>query len=209
MNKIPENTELILFDLGGVVINIEWQRSVHEFARLTKSTFEELNQLMRENELVQKIETGAMQPEKFRNWFRDLFEIDLADSEIDLAWNAMLRDIPHERVNIIRKLSKEYSVMCLSNTNAIHIKAFNQILKNENGVENLESIMHKTYYSHLLKTRKPDPRAWEIILQENHLKPKSVLYFDDNENNHKIALELGINSVLISNDYTIEMFFNE
>lgn len=209
MKNIPKNTEAIIFDLGGVVINIEWQRSVQAFAELTKSSFEELNQLMREQELVQKIETGRLQPEAFRAWFKEQFQNGFADEAIDLAWNAMLMDIPLERIEIIKQLALNYQVMCLSNTNAIHIRAFNRILEESSGHKNLEEIMHRTYYSHDMKTRKPDPESWKIILRENHLRPESVLYFDDNENNHRVATELGLNSVLITGDYTIETYFNE
>ena len=74
--------------------------------------------------------------------------------------------------------------------------------------DSLEKLMDKTYYSHLLKTRKPEPKAWEIILNENQLAAESVLYFDDNERNHQVATELGFDSVLIDPDHTIEKYFD-
>jgi putative hydrolase of the HAD superfamily len=99
--------------------------------------------------------------------------------------------------------------MCLSNTNAIHIKALNSILHNTSKYSDLNQLMHKTYYSHELLCRKPDPKIWNIVLDQNNLSPNEVLYFEDNESNHEQALSLGLNSVLISNDYTIENYFNE
>ncbi len=204
-----KGVECILFDLGGVIINIDWKLSVYAFSELTGNSFEELNRLMRREELVQKIETGEMNPEDFRNWFKNYFQTDFHNLKIDKAWNAMLLDIPQERVKIIENLRKNYQVMCLSNTNDIHIKELNKRLLNVSKYKNLEVLMDKTYYSHNLKTRKPDPQAWKIILDENQFSPESVLYFDDNETNHQIALEMGINSILISPDYTIEKYFNE
>ncbi|QNL22919.1 HAD family phosphatase [Hyphobacterium sp. CCMP332] len=206
--NISKNIRLILFDLGGVIIDIDWKKSVKAFAELTGRSFEELNHLMRKEELVQRIETGKMDSEGFRNWFCRVFNNDFENAEIDNAWNAMLLDIPLKRIELIKTLKENYSVMCLSNTNEIHINELNSKLSLISEFDSLENLMDKTYYSHLLKTRKPEPRAWEIILNENQLTAESVLYFDDNERNHQVAKELGFNSVLIDSDNTIEQYFN-
>lgn len=209
MKSIPKNIKCILFDLGGVVINIDWKRSVYAFCDLTGKSFDELNQMMRKEELVQGIETGKLNPQEFREWFRKLFNKKIDNKSIDSAWNAMLLDIPTERIKLIQELRNNYSVMCLSNTNEIHIRDFNSKLSAVSTLNNLEELMHKTYYSHLLETRKPDPKAWTIILEENQLEPESVLYFEDNKINHQVALNLGINSVLIDQQNTIEKYFYE
>jgi glucose-1-phosphatase len=209
VHQLPKEISCVLFDLGGVVINIEWQRSVYAFAKLTNSSFDFLNDLMRKEELVQKIETGALTPEQFRQWFQHYFNSEYSDEDIDLAWNAMLLDIPQKRIELISNLSKVKSVMCLSNTNNIHITALNKILSDSSKYKTLEDLMDKTYYSHLLKKRKPDPECWTVILEENNLKAEQVLYFDDNENNHEVAQQLGFQSVLIQGDLTIESYFNE
>lgn len=206
--NISKNIKLILFDLGGVIIDIDWKKSVKAFADLTNSSFDELNQLMRKEELVQRIETGKMDSIEFRDWFCQVFNKDFDDAEIDNAWNAMLLEIPKERIELIKTLKENYSVMCLSNTNEIHINELNSKLSLISEFDSLEKLMDKTYYSHLLKTRKPEPKAWEIILNENQLEAESVLYFDDNERNHQVATELGFNSVLIDAEYTIEKYFN-
>ncbi len=200
--------ECILFDLGGVVINIDWRKSVDAFAELTGRSFEELNQLMRKEELVQRIETGNIDSNGFREWFCTIFDKRFESEEIDKAWNAMLLEIPKERIDLIKSLRNEFRIMCLSNTNEIHINALNSKLSAVSEYERLEQLMDKTYYSHVLKTRKPEPEAWEIILEENQLAAESVLYFDDNKTNHEVALKLGFNSVLISSDFTIEQYFD-
>ncbi len=207
--NFPKNIKCILFDLGGVVINIDWQLSVHAFAKILNSNFQTINKIMREHELVQRIEKGEMQATDFRNWFRDFSGNEFNDQVIDNAWNAMLLDIPSTRIEIIKRLSENYKVMCLSNTNAIHIEAFNKILNAASGYRNLEEVMFKTYYSHIMKMRKPDPRCWESILSENDLEADEVLYFDDNENNHQVAQQLGLHSVLIDNTLSIEKYFHE
>lgn len=199
----------MLFDLGGVVINIDWKRSVYEFAALLDSDFESLNQIMRKEELVQKIETGIFDEDTFRNWFREYFQKDFNDQDIDAAWNAMLLDIPKERIELLKNLRSQFNTMCLSNTNSIHIRRFNELLGEKSDYTDLKDLLDKTYYSHLIKARKPDKSTWQIILDENNLEPSSVLYFDDNETNHQVALDMGINSIHIDNNYRIEDFFNE
>ena len=119
-------------------------------------------------------------------------ECDNASIElVENAWNAMLVDLPQSRLNYIKTLKNNYQIFLLSNTNAIHIRAF----KNKIGAEKwkvFSSVFDKMYLSHEIRFRKPDKEAFQIILEENKLKPNEVFFIDDSPQHIDAAKKLGI-----------------
>ncbi len=67
----------------------------------------------------------------------------------------------------------------------------------------------KVYYSWQTGFVKPDPKAWELVLTENNLKPDECLYFDDQEKNLKAAESLGIKSFMFTNEQELERTVSE
>lgn len=109
----------IIFDFGGVIIDIDEQLTIDEFARLG---FADTSKVSGKEffELIRKFEKGIFTPDIFRNKLRDFLDISATDQEIDDAWNALLFDIPAERMEIIEQLKKNYNIFLLSNSNEIH-----------------------------------------------------------------------------------------
>jgi putative hydrolase of the HAD superfamily len=207
--KDYSKVKVLLFDLGGVVINRDWDRSVKAFSSITNLPTREIIEILKAEDFVFRIETGNLEPNAFREWFSLKFNIDCPDSEIDSAWNAMLLDIPSVRISWMERLKPHYQLMCLSNTNQIHINKLNQILSHSSDYSDLNQILHRCFYSHELKMRKPDTNIFERVLSDIKVKPVEILYFEDNQNNFEKALKMGMKAVLVSTENTIEKFFNE
>jgi glucose-1-phosphatase len=121
-----------------------------------------------------------------------------------------LLDFPPERIELLKRIKNKYRTFLLSNTNSIHLKEFQQRLFNAHGVF-LEDLFEKTYYSHVVKLRKPSSAIFELVLKENNLAPSETLFIDDTASNFSEAKQLGIQVYHLTNGRSItEMdIFNE
>ena len=108
----------------------------------------------------------------------------------------MLIDLPKERIELLKKIKKNIPIFLLSNTNAIHISA----IKNKIGQKNYNdfyNIFKKVYFSHEIKIRKPDVAAFKLILKENKLSEKNVIFIDDSIQHINAAKKIGIKSIYL------------
>ncbi len=186
------NAKHIIFDLGGVILNIDYHLTINAFKALGFENFDNLFTQAQQIGLFDQLDQGLISPTGFRNGIRQLTPIPITDSAIDNAWNAMLLDFPTKRLELLGKIRKHYQTFLLSNTNAIHLESYNQILKTTFGLDNLSSFFNKEYYSHLIHLRKPNAEAFELILKENQLIPQETIFIDDSIQHVEGAKKLGI-----------------
>ena len=204
-----QNIKNIIFDLGGVIINIDYNKSIHELLKYSKTGSAMEFTQKAQSELFDLYETGNSTCEQFRNSLRTAYNLEATDEEIDAAWNAMLLDIPKERLDLLQELGKKYRIFLLSNTNAIHLKKFNEIVAHSFTIPSLDSLFEQTYYSHLVGKRKPDAAIFEQILAENKLSKEGTLFIDDSLQHIKSADSLGINTLHLQPPLTINTFFKD
>ncbi|MFN0187851.1 MAG: HAD family hydrolase [Bacteroidia bacterium] len=184
----------IIFDLGGVIINLSTQNTVDEFAKLAGISQEEVNQRMIQSQEFHDYEKGLISDSSFRTHVCGMLGKIASDVEIDRCWNAMLLDIPIERIRLLERLKNNYRIFLLSNTNEIHLKCFSSIVNHVTGNASLDSYFEKAYYSHHMKMRKPDAEIYDFVLTENKLNPSQTIFLDDNLTNLKGAEQCGINT---------------
>jgi len=198
----------IIFDLGGVILNIDYNLTAQAFKNLGVSNFDELYSKAQQSELFDLMETGMVSNQEFRNGIRDIINLQLSDEEIDNAWNAMLLDLPFKRIELLKKLKAEgYRLFLLSNTNQIHYDAYTENLKNEHGVEGLEEFFEKTYFSHKIHKRKPLKEIFQFVLDDAELKAEETIFIDDSLQHVLGAKEAGINAFHLEGD--VLTFFDE
>jgi len=199
----------IIFDLGGVIINIRFQLALDAFQKLSKSgKVLEFTQ-RQQSGLFDAYETGRISDAEFRAGLREQYDIEATDAEIDEAWNALLLDIPEERIHLLRELGNKYRLFLLSNTNAIHLVRFNQIVAESFTIPDLDSLFEKTYYSHLIGQRKPDAVVFEQILAENNLEAAETLFVDDSIQHIEGANTVGLKTLFLAPPLTINEAFKD
>ncbi len=199
MKGLPNNVNTLIFDLGGVVINLSYQKTYEAFSQLSGKSVEEIAQLAQQLEEFKHYETGKLSDATFRDFIRSRMGIKASDADIDAAWNAMLLDIPSSRLRTLLKLRESYQLFLLSNTNSIHLLNFNDRVKKVSGQPNLAYCFDKAYYSHEIGMRKPDVEIYQHVVKENALVPARTLFFDDLVPNLAGASQAGLQTYHVTN----------
>jgi len=186
----------ILFDLGGVILDINVQATLKAFYELGFPA--ELMQYPHSmtSDLFFKYETGKLDTQTFRNEIRKKTGIDMSDQAFDEAWNAMLVGIPEERTALLKSLSKRYALYMLSNTSELHVKVFEKMYLETSG-ESMHQVFKEMYYSHKIGWHKPDREAWEHVIKDAAIQAEETLFLDDNIHNIKASQELGFQAIHI------------
>ena len=204
-----QNIRNIIFDLGGVILNIDFKKTEAAFKLLGWDSFSEYISQFHISELFENYETGKIDDLQFVEGISALMGKAANNENIIEAWNALLLDFPRERIALLKKLKSKYRTFLLSNTNAIHLNEFQARLHQNEGVY-LEDLFEKAYYSHVVRLRKPSTEIFELVLRENNLDPAETLFIDDTASNFEGARKLGIQVYHLEpgNDITRMAMFN-
>jgi len=185
----------IIFDLGGVVINLDIPRTIHEFEKLGIAEFGEVFSQLSQTPLFDQFDKGLISEADFFRSIKAQFDLTHPAHELERAWNAMLLDFPAHRLEQLLVYKQHYTTFLLSNTNATHIRSFEKTLSDNHSVDNLKPFFHKVYYSCEINLRKPDKEIFEFVLDENGLKPEETVFIDDTIMHVQAAQSTGINAV--------------
>jgi putative hydrolase of the HAD superfamily len=203
----------IIFDFGGVICNLDVSLSVEKFKEFGplkpeyQGTKEEQDRQF--EKIVAKYETGLLTTPEFRDVLRDYYQVPPTDSAIDEAWNILLLGIPEPRIRLLEDLRNQYHIFLLSNSNELHYRKFGQDFKDQHQGRELDSLFEKTYFSFLLKMRKPDPAIFFHVLMDKKLHPEETLFIDDTLTNITAARESGIAAYLLSEGEDIMQLFEK
>jgi glucose-1-phosphatase len=189
----------IILDLGGVLLNIDYEAPVISFEKMGIPGFHEVYSKRAQSPLFDAFEKGLVTPEEFRDELRTIGKFDASDESIDQAWNSMLKDLPPQRMQLLEDLKKRGPLFLLSNTNEIHIDYFEKDLDREYGRSAFQEQFDKYYYSCRMKMRKPDPEIFLFVLQENDLDPSETLFIDDSPQHVEGAGKAGIRAAHLAN----------
>jgi putative hydrolase of the HAD superfamily len=195
----------IIFDLGGVLLNIDYEKTSKAFRDLGVENFDEMYSQLTADPLFRDLEMGRINEEAFYAAMKRAAKDDkLTDEQIDTAWNAMLLDFREDTMSFLETISEKYRLFLLSNTNIIHLKAFEKILHSFNSKESLDSYFEKAYYSHQIGYRKPNADAFEFVLEKHALIAAETLFIDDSSPNIETAKALGIQTILLKPGMAVE-----
>ncbi len=191
--KKYNNFSNIIFDFGGVLININPEMVVNQFKALGLKNTNMISEEYKKNGLFDKLEKGSISPQEFRDEIRKHLPQNVTDKQIDDAWNAMLLDLPYERLELLKQLRKNHKIYLLSNTNIIHWECYTKYVLDTYG-EELHSFFDNDYYSHNMNLRKPDKTIYTTVLEKEQLDPAETLFIDDMLQNVEAARSVGMHA---------------
>lgn len=198
MNK---NIKNIIFDLGGVVIDLSRESSVEHLQKIGLVDADRLLDPYVQRGPFLQLETGKITAAQFFDMVRA--DIRAAgrpvpdDDTIARAFEKFLIRIPVERLQRIRDLRRAgYRVYALSNTNPI---MFNGWISEAFQAEGLR---FNDYFDGAVTSFqegccKPDPRLFETALRRYGLDPAETLMLDDAPKNAAAAAETGMQAVRV------------
>jgi len=189
----------LLFDLGGVIMDIDKQRCVRSFERLglrdAAAYFGDYGQ----HGPFEAIEAGAIGPDEFHRQLRDLIESDApaTDGQIDRAFNAFLIGIPVERLQALRALRSRYRIYLLSNTNAImwHTRIASAFRAERRGIDDYFDGMVTSFQA---KALKPGADIFHYAARRLGIKPGETVFLDDSAANVDAARRLGFGGLHVA-----------
>lgn len=198
----------IIFDLGGVLLDIDYNLTRDAFGAIGVERFDEMYSQFSANKLFENLETGHITVPDFYRHIQSHYPM-LTNDEIKNAWNAMLISHRLEALPLLSLLKQHYRVFLFSNTNEIHLAAVRDMYKEESGREDFDSYFEKAWYSHEIGYRKPYAEAFEFVLKDAGLQPEETLFIDDSYPNIEGAKKAGIKTYLFPLQERINNMFEE
>ena len=190
-----ENIKAIIFDFGGVILDLDFKKLNRSFAELGVTNFEEMYSQKKADPLFERLEEGKITEAEFYDAFRRTVGINLTDDQIKNGWNTLLVSYREKALNTLAVLKNKYRLYMLSNTNSIHLGAFRKIYQDQVGKGSLADHFDKIYYSHEMGYRKPGKEIYEHVLRENNLSPAETLFIDDTISNIEGAKQAGLQTI--------------
>lgn len=191
-----QNIKNIIFDLGGVFIDIDFNKTKTAFENYGIMDYATKFSQHHASPFFQDFETGKLSAEEFLEEFRKKFHTDLSDEQITKAWNAMLGHFATEKMEWLTGVNKHYKTYLFSNTNILHQQQFEPQFVQEVGHRLQDYFLH-TYYSHDLGLRKPTVESFEKILEEQGLDKNETLFVDDTIGNIEGARNAGLSTFFL------------
>jgi glucose-1-phosphatase len=191
----------IIFDFGDVFINLDKEASLNELKKLGLTSWnEELENLN------QQFERGKITEVQFIIGLKKIIPNASID-DLRAAWNSVLLDFPLYRLEFLQRLSMNYRLFLLSNTDEIHIAKF----EHKVGItfaREFYQCFEKTYFSFEIGMRKPDPEIFNYILSKHELSMKRTLFIDDKKDNTDIAQSLGMHvwNLQVGSEDVVDLF---
>jgi putative hydrolase of the HAD superfamily len=187
----------IIFDLGGVIIDIHYQKTIEQFKSIGFTDFETIYSQLKQTHLFDLLETGKIPPQSFYMELQK-FHNHATNEQIKTAWNSMIGELPYQHVNLLKLLKKRYRTFLLSNTNPIHIEYFLNCIQEKFNYNPLLEMFEHTYYSHEIGYRKPDTNAYNYVLRDAGIKASETVFIDDLEINIAGAKDAGLHTYHLS-----------
>ena len=208
----PSDYDAIVFDLGGVILDLDFSRTVDSFTQLFARDASVLYTQMSQVPLFDRYERGETNSSEFRAQLGEFFELGrtIADAELDAAWNALLGGIPQAKLRCLTRLAQGTRLFLLSNTNEIHIERFllDYGARHESTFGPWSGLFEQDYYSHRMGLRKPEPAIFARVLEEHGLNAGRTLFIDDNPFNVEAARALGMQARLHPSNAPIDAYFD-
>ncbi len=185
------NTSAIIFDLGGVLIDVDYNKTINAFEKLGIEDARELYSQRSQSTLFNEIECGEISSEDFLMELSRRAKKELSLLEIKEAWNAIIGPYNKRIIPLLQSLKKDYKLFVLSNTNSIHIEKANDEWSKISSIS-MSSFFDKVYLSHEIGDRKPNTSVFKNLCEEQNLNPGKTLFIDDSIQHIESAKRMGL-----------------
>lgn len=205
---MTEHYDNIVFDLGGVVLDIDRDRCVDRLRELGLTRAAELLDLYKQQGDFLALEEGSISAARFSDILRSECSCDVTDDELRRALDSFITDLPVRRLEALRALRREGKrTFVLSNTNPIMFHSVIDRLFRQ------ESLAIGDYFDGIVtsfqeKVCKPDAGIFLILIRRYGLEPAKTLFIDDSQANVAMAEACGLKGLLLPKNTDFIEFLN-
>ena len=197
----------IMFDMGGVLINLNKQACINAYKALGYDNVEELIGNYSQQGAFLQLESGQISTKKFRDIIRREIKKPITDKQIDDAFIAFLVDMPDYTLNMLSELKKQYRIFMLSNTNGIIMNYVRHNIFNREGLT-IDDYFDRLFLSYEMGTVKPDSLIFEKVIEETGIDPTETLFLDDSKKNIEVAEKLGFKTFVVTQGQDYRYIFD-
>lgn len=195
-----KDIDTVVFDLGGVVIDLDRDRAVSRLEELGLASAGALLDLYCQSGPFLDLETGKITAAEFFDLLRSECHDDTTDVMIQDAFNAFLICLPPERLHTLHSLRRAgYRLLALSNTNPVMYNSWIAHQFRQEGMS-INDYFDGIVTSFQEGCCKPDPQIFRILIDRYSLTPGHTLYLDDGEANCRAAAACGLNAWHVTPD---------
>lgn len=199
MHMQHKKVKALLFDLGGVIVDLDYKKTASAFENIGLKNAEKAYSQFNQTDLFNDFETGHISGEEFLAEVRKKITTQVSSSEITKAWNSMILGFQHAKLKEIKKLSEKVPCYLLSNTNEIHLSYIEQLLQ-EMGFKHFLNVFKSCYFSHQIRKRKPHKETFEWVLHQMNYQAQDVLFIEDSPQHIKGAKSAKLNTFYFKKD---------
>lgn len=181
-----KDIDAVIFDLGGVLIQIDFQRVLKRWAEHARCDMVELARRYSLDHHYEKHERGESEAIEYFASLRTSLGIDISDTQFLDGWNEIfMGEVPNIR-HIVRQYSALFPLYVFSNTNEAHkatwMARYPELLKP----------FKRVFISSEMGKRKPEVEAYLKVAADIGVQPHRILFFDDSAQNIQGARRAGL-----------------
>lgn len=197
----------IIFDFGGVLIDIDFQLSIDAYIKLGSPDFEKNYCKATQSSLFDDLDTGRITPEEFLAQLKKMFPPSVTDQQLIDAWNAIIIGTPEHHIRLLEQLAKNYRIFLLSNTNLIHYYEYTDEIRRKYGYNGIEPLFEKAFLSFNIGMRKPNPDIFEFAISDSGVIPGETVFIDDSLHNIGPARNAGLRPIHLAEGMDVTDLF--
>ncbi|MDR1581764.1 MAG: HAD family phosphatase [Prevotellaceae bacterium] len=189
----------IVFDFGGVIVDLNRTAAVNKFKELGISNIEKLLDPYRQKGIFRRIEEGSLSREDFYAEIRKLTGKNIDSKDIDQGFHDFLMPVNQNKLDYILELRKKYRMLLLSNTNDITM-SWAKSEKFSPAGKPLNYYFNELYLSYKLGCMKPDLVIFRMMTKLAGIDPAETLFIDDSEANIAAGKTMGFKTFLFGKE---------
>lgn len=188
----------LLFDVGNVLIDVDFARVLSAWAPYSALPPEELRRRFGADEPYRRHERGELVSEAYFVQLADTLRLAATPAQVEAGWNAIFGPEIIATRRLLQQASRRLPCHLFSNTNASHAREWLR------RYPELVASVERIFLSHEIGLRKPEPAAFAYVCETLELAPQALLFFDDLAENVAAAREAGLQAVLVSAPADVE-----
>jgi putative hydrolase of the HAD superfamily len=203
-----ENIKNIVFDFGGVIVDISREHAVKRFQEIGLENADEMLGVYKQEGVFLELEEGKISRDEFYDGFRKLAGKDISNDLIDSGWFAFFLPLVQGRIDFLLELRKKYNLFLLSNTNPIVMSRMRSLEFSPAG-KPLDDYFDKLYLSYEMGVIKPNSTIFEKMIDDAKINPAETLFIDDGLSNVEVGKKMGFKTFQPKEGEDYRLYFGQ